>query len=48
MWQEENLAHSGHEQSLCFYKENQAKMDEGAEVFNPTRFSQKDGHISAL
>lgn len=23
-------------------------MDEGAEVFNPSRFSRKDGHISAL
>lgn len=31
-----------------FYKANQLKMDEGAEVFNPTRFSPKDGHISAL
>lgn len=23
-------------------------MDEGSEVFNPTRFSEKDGHISMI
>lgn len=23
-------------------------MDDGSEVFNPTRYSEKDGHISAL
>lgn len=23
-------------------------MDEGSEVFNPMRYSEKDGHISAI
>lgn len=37
-----------HDESLAFYKENFDKMNEGAEVFSPTRFSKKDGHLSAI
>ena len=37
-----------HDESLAFYKENFDKMNDGAEVFNPTRFSKKDGHLSAI
>lgn len=37
-----------HNESLKFYEDNREAMDEGAEVFNPSRFSRKDGHISAL
>lgn len=48
MWGEENLAHSGHAESLDFYKTHRQEMDDGSEVFNPTRYSEKDGHISAL
>lgn len=36
-----------HEGSLDFYKNNRAKMDEGAELFSE-RFNPKDGHISGL
>lgn len=48
MWSEENLTHTPHDQSLDFYKAHFDDMNEGAEVFNPTRFSEKDGHITAL
>ena len=48
MWDDENVAETGHAGSLGFYKEHRAEMDEGAEVFNPTRFSETDGHISAI
>jgi len=48
MWDDENVAETGHSASLSFYKENQERMDEGSKVFNPTRYSEKDGHISAI
>lgn len=48
MWDEENVSQAGHEESLQFYKDNQKEMDEGCVVFNPTRFSKNDGHISAI
>ena len=55
MWDEyfkkydnELIADVPHTESLDFYKANRAAMDDGAEVFNPTRYSEKDGHISAL
>lgn len=48
MFDQENVAASGHAGSLDFYRQNQSKMDEGSEVFNPTRYSVKDGHISAI
>lgn len=44
----EQITGSGHKESLEFYKQHQAQMDEGCEVFNPYRFSPKDGHISAI
>lgn len=48
MWGEENLAHTGHAQSLEFYRSHFDEMNEGAVVFNPNRYSERDGHISAL
>lgn len=48
MYDLELTTDSPHTGSLDFYRQNQKQMDEGAEVFNPTRFSLKDGHISAL
>lgn len=48
MWDEENVSQTGHSESLNFYKEHRAEMDESAEVFNPSRYSDKDGHISAI
>ncbi len=44
----ESITGSGHAESLEFYKKHQSQMDDGAEVFNPYRFSLKDGHISAV
>lgn len=44
----EQITGSNHHESLDFYKKHQAQMDEGCEVFNPYRFSAKDGHISAI
>jgi len=48
MYDDESVAEQPHNRSLEFYKANRAKMDEGAEVFNPQRYSEKDGHISAI
>lgn len=48
MYDAENAVESNHKKSLAFYKQNKEKMDEGSEVFNDTRFSKKDGHISAI
>ena len=48
MWDEENVQKTGHVQSLDFYKAHRGEMDEGSEVFNPMRYSEKDGHISAI
>ena len=44
----ESITGTDHKESLEFYKQHQAQMDEGAEVFNPYRYSLKDGHISAI
>ena len=44
----EQITGSSHDESLEFYKTHQAEMDAGCEVFNPFRFSMKDGHISAI
>ena len=44
----ESITGSDHKESLDFYKRHQEQMDEGADVFNPYRFSLKDGHISAI
>jgi hypothetical protein len=48
MWDSENVAVVSHEQSLAFYDEHKDEMDEGVEVFNPTRYSEKDGHHSMI
>ena len=55
MWEEyftkfnaESVAGTGHSDSLQFYKDNREKMDEGHQVFNPSRYSEKDGHISMI
>ena len=48
MYDSENAAGRSHKASLDFYRNNQQEMDKGAEVFNPTRFSKADGHMSAL
>lgn len=48
LWDEEQANGDKHTQSLQFYTEHQNDMDEGSEVFNPTRYSEKDGHISAI
>lgn len=48
MFDSENVNDKKHKESLEFYKTNRDKMDEGAVVFNPTRFKKSDGHISAL
>lgn len=48
MYDTENVADKAHDDSLRFYKKNRAKMDDGSEVFNPSRFKLSDGHVSAL
>lgn len=37
-----------HDVSLQFYKDNFDEMNEGSDVFNPSRYSTKDGHISMI
>ena len=48
IYDKELATESPHTESLDFYKEHQKEMDEGAVVFNPSRFSKSDGHISAI
>lgn len=48
MFDNESVSGEGHTNSLEFYRSNRSAMDEGSEVFNPTRFSIKDGHISMI
>ena len=48
MFDAENVADKDHKESLEFYKEHKEEMDEGSQVFNPTRYKESDGHISAL
>lgn len=48
LYDAENAVESEHTRSLDFYKQNKDEMDSGAELFNDTRFSLKDGHISAI
>ena len=48
MYDAENLEERPHDDSLRFYRENQAQMDDGAQLFTPDRFSPDDGHISGL
>ena len=48
LYDAENAVESEHTRSLDFYKQNKDEMDFGAELFNDTCFSLKDGHISAI
>lgn len=48
MYEDETTAETGHDASLDFYKQHFDEMNAGSQVFNPTRFSEKDGHISAI
>jgi len=48
IYDRESATGADHSESLDFYRERQSEMDEGAEVFNPGRFSKSDGHVSAL
>ena len=52
MWDEEclqeGISTDKHKGSLDFYREHFDEMNEGAEVFNPNRFSKEDGHLSAI
>ena len=48
MWDCENVAGTSHEESLAFYDKNKSEMDDGVQVFNPTRYSEKDGHHSMI
>ena len=48
LFDNENIDDIPHESSLKFYRENKAKMDEGAVLFQPDRFKESDGHISGL
>lgn len=48
MYDAENVDERDHSNSLQFYRDNFDKMNEGVEVFNPDRYSEVDGHISAI
>ena len=48
MFDTENVEERDHSESLQFYRNNFDQMNEGAEVFNPRRYSEADGHISAI
>lgn len=48
LYDEESANKEPHYNSLDFYKKNRREMDEGSSVFNPTRYSERDGHISAI
>ena len=48
MYNEESVAETGHKESLDFYKAHFDEMNDGAETFNPSRYSEKDGHLSML
>ena len=48
IYDEENAKDATHEKSLKFYIRHRTRMDKGAEVLNPNRFKESDGHISAL
>lgn len=48
LFDKESIQDLPHTESLEFYKSNKATMDEGSQVFNPLRYSERDGHISAI
>lgn len=48
IFDKENVEERDHAESLNFYRDNFDEMNKGVEVFNPKRYSEKDGHISAI
>ena len=48
LYDAENTTDSSHDGSLAHYVSNRVAMDEGAEVLNPMRYKESDGHVSAL
>lgn len=48
MLDSEDNADKPHTDSLEFYRANRSKMDAGAKVLYANRYTEKDGHISAL
>lgn len=48
IWDAEQVSGESHTKSLEYYRDHKDEMDMGSEVFNPQRFSPKDGHISAI
>ena len=48
LFDRESIQDLPHTESLEFYKQNKQAMDEGSVVFNPSRYSEKDGHVSAI
>lgn len=48
LFQQEQVDGTSHDESLAYYRDNFDAMNKGAEVFSNTRFSEKDGHLSAI
>jgi hypothetical protein len=48
LYDDELINRKPHSGSLQYYKDNRKLMDDGADVFNPSRYSEEDGHISAI
>ena len=48
LWDSENATGSQHTESLAYYDQHRKEMDEGVSVFNPTRYSERDGHRSMI
>ena len=44
----ESVEERDHKESLKFYEDHFDQMNLGSEVFNPHRYSIRDGHISAI
>ena len=45
---EESACGKAHDGSRKYYEDHFDQMNEGSEVFSPTRFSRKDGHLSMI
>lgn len=48
LYDEERVEGTAHDESLAFYKEHFDEMNKGSQVFNPSRYSERDGHLSAI
>lgn len=48
MFDRESVEERDHAESLEFYRRNFIQMNKGVEVFNEKRYSESDGHISAI